>query len=172
MTDSGTVGSNAAGFPTGRPRHPAAGPWRSSLLSLLLVVPVSARAAEPIITVLKNTLLGGVTGLVLGGALSLVADDDHRDAVVRWGFLIGTFGGFALGVTLAARGEEGLFHAETVGIPADACWAGADTTGAMPCHPARRAAPQFFTPTRTIGASRPDAFGLRSTSLTVVPNGR
>ncbi len=60
-------------------------------------------------TVARNTVLGGVTGLVLGGTLTLVVDEDQRDDVVRWGVVIGTFGGFGLGIWAASRGQDDLF---------------------------------------------------------------
>jgi len=90
--------------------------WRSralaAALALLLAVPAApAMAKAPALTILKNTLLGAATGLVLGGTLTLVADSDSRGDVVRWGVVIGAFGGFALGVVLALRGEDSLFAA-------------------------------------------------------------
>jgi hypothetical protein len=76
-----------------------------------------AGAAEPILTVLKNTLLGGATGLLLGGTATLVTDDEHRADVVRWGVVIGTFGGFALGVVRAVRGDEDVFGSAERTLP-------------------------------------------------------
>jgi hypothetical protein len=95
--------------------HPFSHLVRALLLSALILLPGPAGAAEPVVTVLKNTLLGGVTGLLLGGTVSLVTDKDHRGDVVRWGFVLGTLGGFVLGVSLAARGEEGLFMSGPAG---------------------------------------------------------
>jgi hypothetical protein len=91
---------------------------RVALLGALLLAPGAARAADPMVTVLRNTLLGGVTGLVLGGALSLVTSEEHQGDTVRWGFVIGTFGGFGLGVALAARGEDALFSGTRIPAPA------------------------------------------------------
>jgi hypothetical protein len=60
------------------------------------------------LTIMKNTLYGSVTGLILGGTLTLVVDKEDRDDVVRWGVVIGTFSGFAYGVYAAQMGEEDL----------------------------------------------------------------
>lgn len=88
-------------------RHPR---WLPVCLALALLSGASTTGArEPLLTVLKNTLLGGATGLVLGGAASLVVEDSDRADAVRWCVAAGTFGGFALGVVLAVRGEEYLF---------------------------------------------------------------
>jgi O-antigen/teichoic acid export membrane protein len=81
-------------------------------LLLLGVVPGStpspARAEEPMLTIMKNTLYGAITGLILGGTLTLVVEKEKRDDVVRWGIVIGTFAGFAYGLYEASRGEEDL----------------------------------------------------------------
>ncbi|MCK4412891.1 MAG: hypothetical protein KAY32_05050 [Candidatus Eisenbacteria sp.] len=84
-------------------------------LGILLVFLVLTGLARPVqaqdalLTIMKNTLLGGATGLILAGTLTLVVEEDSRSDVVRWGVVIGTFAGFALGATLAWRGEEDLF---------------------------------------------------------------
>jgi hypothetical protein len=132
-------------------RRCRAGLLRALLLSALILLPGPARAADPVITVLKNTLLGGVTGLILGGTVSLVTDKDHRGDVVRWGFVLGTIGGFALGVTLAARGEEGLLMSGPPGPP--------------PARPARTGA---FRPSPPVGAALSGGLGL----VAPVPAGR
>lgn len=82
------------------------------MLVILLLLAGLARpipAEEPLLTIMKNTLLGGATGLILGGTLTLVVDEDSRSEVIRWGVVIGTFSGFGLGAALAWRGEEDLF---------------------------------------------------------------
>jgi hypothetical protein len=83
--------------------------WAWAALLIALLLPEPCAAGDPLIVVLKNTLLGGTAGLVLGGTLTLVVDEDSRSDVVRWGVVIGAFGGFALGVAMALRGEEDLF---------------------------------------------------------------
>jgi hypothetical protein len=79
------------------------------VLALLLALPVQARASDPLLTVAKNTLLGGITGLVLGATLTLVVKEDARSDVVRWGVVAGTFAGLGVGIYVASRGEDDLF---------------------------------------------------------------
>lgn len=73
---------------------------------IMLLVPVVAGAQvevirtgeeNPMITIAKATFWGGVTGLVLGGAVALVVDKDQED-YIKWFFVGGVFGGFAFGV--------------------------------------------------------------------------
>jgi hypothetical protein len=171
MTGAGVVGMPAAPRCGARRRRRLVGRWRPLLLGGLLLLPCPARATDPLLTVLKNTLLGGVTGLVLGGAVGLVTDEDHRGDVVRWGFVIGTFGGFAMGVNLAARGDEDLFEiAADLGPRAD----GTDRRAAAPTV-RRHAAPggsACFTPMAVVDGGRPDAFGLRGPTRAAAPFGR
>jgi hypothetical protein len=54
-------------------------------------------AENPVVTIAKSTFWGGLTGLVLGGAIALVVDDNQED-IVKWSFVAGVFGGFAFGV--------------------------------------------------------------------------
>jgi hypothetical protein len=88
--------------------------WGPLLGCLLLLRPAAAGAAEPLITILKNMLLGGAVGTILGGSATLVVREDSRADAVRWGAVIGTFGGFTLGVLLALRGEEDLFASAAI----------------------------------------------------------
>lgn len=99
-----------------------------ALLALLLVLPTPARARDPFVVVLKNTLLGGVTGLVLGGTATLVADEEDRMDIVRWGVVIGTFVGFGFGIWRATKGSEDLFAAQPLGLSPDGA-AGATSEG-------------------------------------------
>ena len=171
MTGVGAAGMPAAPRHGVRRRRRVADVWRPLLLSGLLLLPGPARAADPLLTVLKNTLLGGVTGLVLGGAVSLVTEKDHRSDVVRWGFVIGTFGGFAMGVNLAVRGHEGLFEAAARHAPHGDC---ARVRAAAP--PTRwhapPAGPASFTPIAAVAPGRPDAFGLGGPTRAAAPIGR
>ncbi len=91
--------------------------WSLLLGGLLLLRPAAADAAEPLITILKNMLLGGAVGTILGGSVTLVVREDARADAVRWGAVIGTFGGFTIGVLLALRGEESLFGSEAIELP-------------------------------------------------------
>ncbi len=133
------MGPSAKSFWKQHPRHllPKA---LMLILGCGLLSHSCASAAEPLMVVLKDTLLGGTTGLVLGGTLSLVLDDDSRSEAVRWGVVIGTFGGFAVGVAVAAR-SEGDFLAEATA-------AGEPLTGwaALRCSVARAQADLRNTP--------------------------
>jgi hypothetical protein len=57
-------------------------------------------------TIAKDTLYGGLIGLVLGGTLTLVVDEEDRDDVVRWGVVIGVFGGFVFGIYEASDSDD------------------------------------------------------------------
>jgi hypothetical protein len=92
--------------------------WGLILAGLLLLRPATAGAAEPLITILKNMLLGGAVGTILGGSVTLVVHEEARADAVRWGAVIGTFGGFTLGVMLALRGEDDLFARAVTESPA------------------------------------------------------
>ncbi|MBU1700737.1 MAG: hypothetical protein KJ970_01645 [Candidatus Eisenbacteria bacterium] len=81
----------------------------------------AARAEEPMLTITKNTLYGALTGLVLGGTLTLVVDEEKRDDVVRWGVVIGTFGGFGFGLYTASRGGEDYLSRWNPQETADVC---------------------------------------------------
>lgn len=81
---------------------------RIALLALLLTVagalPSAAQVQvvrqgdeNPVLTIAKATFWGGVTGLLLGGAAALVAEENEDD-YIRWFFVGGTFGGFGFGV--------------------------------------------------------------------------
>jgi hypothetical protein len=62
-----------------------------------------------ILEVAKCTIYGGATGLLVGGVLTLVVKDDNRDDVVRWGVVIGTFGGLAYGLYDVSKQKEDGF---------------------------------------------------------------
>jgi hypothetical protein len=51
---------------------------------------------NPMLTVAKSTFWGSVTGLLIGGAIALVVEDNKGDQV-KWGFVVGTIGGCAFG---------------------------------------------------------------------------
>ena len=53
--------------------------------------------ANPMVSVFKSTIYGGLAGLVLGLAIELVDEDSDGDAV-KWGFVGGTFFGFGYGI--------------------------------------------------------------------------
>ncbi len=52
---------------------------------------------NPVLTIAKATFWGGVAGLLVGGALALIADDNHWD-YIKWGVAGGVLGGCAFGV--------------------------------------------------------------------------
>jgi hypothetical protein len=81
---------------------------RCALLAALLIPalarPASAQVIEtregdsnPMVAVFKSTLYGGGAGTLLGLAIA-VADDGDSSEPVRWGFVVGTFFGFAYGI--------------------------------------------------------------------------
>lgn len=76
-------------------------------LSMLLGAWTPSRAAvnversgseNPMVEVARSTLYGGLTGLLLGGALAIASDGKHDASMVRWGFVGGTFFGFGFGL--------------------------------------------------------------------------
>jgi hypothetical protein len=87
-----------------------------------LWIPTSsaAQSNDRLVTIAKDTLYGGLIGLVLGGTLTLVVDEEDRDDVVRWGVVIGVFGGFAFGVWEATRSDDLLSAVPRPGDPPDA----------------------------------------------------
>jgi hypothetical protein len=69
----------------------------------------SAQAGgERILTVAKDAVYGGATGLLLGGVLTLVVPAKDRDDVVRWGVVAGTFAGFGYGLYEASGQKDGF----------------------------------------------------------------
>ena len=76
------------------------------VLVIMLVTVVESRAdvevrrygeENPMITIAKSTFWGGVAGLVLGGAVALVAGENEDD-IVKWFFVGGVFTGFGVGL--------------------------------------------------------------------------
>jgi hypothetical protein len=84
-------------------RLPGAG--RAALFLVLLlagssgaqVVETRGGDANPMVSVFKSTIYGAGAGFLLGLAIE-VADDDGGGDAVRWGFVTGTFFGFAYGL--------------------------------------------------------------------------
>ncbi|MFH1278291.1 MAG: hypothetical protein ABIK65_07925 [Candidatus Eisenbacteria bacterium] len=73
---------------------------------------------NPAISVTKSILWGGLGGLILGGAIALVADDNEGE-IVKWSFVGGTFGGLALGlwhVTHRPEPPQALLEADQDGV--------------------------------------------------------
>lgn len=66
---------------------------------------IRAGAENPAVTVAKSTFWGGVTGLILGGAVALVADKNEDD-IIKWFFVGGVFAGFGYGVYHVTTREE------------------------------------------------------------------
>jgi hypothetical protein len=100
---------------------------RCALLAALLLPagarPASAQIIEtrqgdsnPMVSVFKSTIYGAGAGTLLGLAVAVADEDDDSDPV-RWGFVAGTFFGFAYGIyhvstrpephALLERGAEG-----------------------------------------------------------------
>lgn len=60
-------------------------------------------AENPMVEVARSTIYGGVTGLVLGGAIAWARNGDNGYSIMRWGFVAGSFFGFGYG----------LYHVQT-----------------------------------------------------------
>lgn len=96
---------------------PFAQAWRRRAVSLvvlgaLLSGPAVASADDStIIQISKSTVYGGLLGLLLGSAVAIVVEED-RDEPIRWGLVIGVFGGFAYGVYAASTGRDDFFLRE------------------------------------------------------------
>ena len=86
-----------------------------TILLLCLFLTQVASASETMMTVAKDTLLGGMVGLVLGGTLTLVVDEDNRSDTVRWGVVVGTFSGFILGIYEVTHPQDDLFGGDDFG---------------------------------------------------------
>jgi hypothetical protein len=76
----------------------------AALLSAALPGPAAAQVIEtregdsnPMVAVFKSTIYGAGAGTLLGLAVA-VADDDDDSEPIRWGFVAGTFFGFAYGI--------------------------------------------------------------------------
>ena len=57
---------------------------------------------NPMVEVARSTFWGAVTGLVVGGAITL-ADDQHSSTPIRWGIVLGTFAGLGAGIYYVAN---------------------------------------------------------------------
>lgn len=86
------------------PRALLAASLAAALLPAALPRPAAAQIVEtregdanPMVAVFKSTLYGGAAGALLGLAVA-VADDDENSEPIRWGFVAGTFFGFAYGI--------------------------------------------------------------------------
>ncbi|MBI5170348.1 MAG: hypothetical protein HZA61_12740 [Candidatus Eisenbacteria bacterium] len=62
---------------------------------VMVAAPREARAENSFNEVAKTTVLGAAAGLVVGGAIAWLAEDGEP---VKWGFVVGTFGGLAYGL--------------------------------------------------------------------------
>lgn len=81
------------------------------ILTTMLVTPLVPTAAAEDSTILrisKSTIYGGLLGLLLGAAVAIVVDD-NRDEPIRWGLVIGVFGGFGYGIYSASTGRDDFF---------------------------------------------------------------
>ena len=84
------------------------------ILLIILIFASSARAdvevrrygaENPMITIAKSTMWGGIVGLILGGATALVADKNEGD-IIKWFFVGGVFVGCGVGVYHVATRPE------------------------------------------------------------------
>lgn len=104
------------------PVMPAA-PAAVALLALLaLVAPPLARPApaqvvetreddaNPMVSVFKSTVYGSAAGTLLGLAFAVADEGGDNGDAVRWGFVTGTFFGFAYGIYhVSTRPRAGAF---------------------------------------------------------------
>lgn len=96
--------------PVTRTRRALAGLILGGLVATATVIPQhTARAQDDILLIGKSALYGAATGLLLGGVTALVVDSNDRGDAVRWGIVLGTFGGFAYGIYKVSRGDEDMF---------------------------------------------------------------
>ena len=74
---------------------------------ILFACPPVASAAEgsgnPVPRIALSTLCGAGAGLLLGGAMALVATGDNDDDIVKWSVVGGTFIGFGYGMYYAMK---------------------------------------------------------------------
>ena len=65
-------------------------------------VTITRQGAEnPMVEVFRSTVYGALAGLVVGGAISLAAENGGEP--VRWGIVIGTFAGLGAGIHYVAH---------------------------------------------------------------------
>jgi hypothetical protein len=60
---------------------------------------------NPVMTIAKSVLWGGLAGVVLGGAVALVAEQNEED-IVKWFFVGGTFAGLGYGIYHVSTREK------------------------------------------------------------------
>lgn len=70
--------------------------------------------ANPAAAVFRATLYGTGTGLVLGGAYALIADDEDTGEILRWGTAAGAAGGLLVGLLYVATRSEPEGSAEEI----------------------------------------------------------
>jgi len=123
----------------------------------------AADASAPLLTIAKSALLGGLVGLVLGSVTALVVESDKRDDSIRWGIVIGTFGGFAYGIYAVSQDSGDDFF----GVRAE----GKSGAWRRPLPGADRLAPfAGLAEARSSRSARrtPDPFRTRNSELTPI----
>ena len=105
---------------------------------LIAIVPAaqaqtSVRVGDenPVATIAKATLWGGLAGLVLGGATALVVDNNQEE-IIKWFFVGGTFFGFGYGlyhVSTRKRADTGLLDVKPDGLALSMPSVGLSTVG-------------------------------------------
>ena len=88
------------------PVEAAARPAAGSVVGVRALPLAAYYQDNPVVEVARSTLYGGLAGLALGLAAALVVDDSGE--AVKWGFVIGTFGGFIWGVVHQTRSSSQL----------------------------------------------------------------
>jgi hypothetical protein len=72
--------------------------------------------ANPASAVFRATLYGTGTGLVLGGAYALVAEDADPGEALRWGTALGAAGGLVVGLVYVATRSDPEGSVDDVGL--------------------------------------------------------
>ena len=60
---------------------------------------------NPVVTIAKSVMWGGLAGAVLGGAVALIAEENEED-IVKWFFVGGTFAGLGYGIYHVSTREK------------------------------------------------------------------
>lgn len=92
-----------------------------ALLQTILVPPADADGREDrLLSITKTTVYGALLGGILGFTSALVVRDGYEDDAVRWGIVLGAFGGFAYGITSPEEDDWDDFSFRRSSLPSKA----------------------------------------------------